>query len=88
MKESKKPLLIWLGSAAALLILALIAGGGTLSLRTGNVSLALITAILLIAAALIRAWVIPKFTIVPGRFQLALETIVGAFIPKPKAKAA
>ncbi len=85
MKESKKPLLLWLGSAAALLILALIAGGGTLSLRTGNVSFALITAILLIAAALIRARVIPKFTIVPGRFQLALETIVGAFIPKPKA---
>ena len=85
MKESKKPLLIWLGSVAALLILALIAGGGTLSLRTANVSLALITAILLIAAALIRARVVPKFTIVPGRFQLLLETIVGAFIPKPKA---
>ena len=85
MKESKKPLLLWLGSAAALLILALIAGGGTLSLRTANVSLALITAILLIAAALIRARVVPKFTIVPGRFQLLLETIVGAFIPKPKA---
>jgi len=88
MKESKKPLLLWLGSAAALAILALIAGGGTLSLRSANVSLALITAILLIAAALIRARVVPKFTIVPGRFQLALETIVGAFIPKPKAKAA
>ena len=88
MKESKKPLLLWLGSAAALAILALAAGGGTLSLRTANVSLALITAILLLAAALIRARVIPKFTIVPGRFQLALETIVGAFIPKPKAKAA
>ena len=85
MKESKKPLLIWLGSVAALLILALISGGGTLSLRTGNVSMLLITAILLIAAALIRARVVPKFTIVPGRFQLALETIVGAFIPKPKA---
>ena len=85
MKESKRPLLIWLGSVAALGLLALLAGGGRLTLRTGNVSLALITAILLIAAALIRARAVPKFTIVPGRFQLALETIVGAFIPKPKA---
>ena len=85
MKESKKPLLLWLGSAAALGLLALAAGGGRLTLRTGNVSLALITALVLLTAALIRARVVPKFTVVPGRFQLLLETLVGAFIPKPKA---
>lgn len=85
MKESKKPLLLWLGSAAALGLLALAAGGGRLTLRTGNVSLALITALVLLTAALIRARAVPKFTVVPGRFQLLLETLVGAFIPKPKA---
>ena len=85
MKESKKPLLLWLGSAAALLVLALAAGGGRLTLRTGNVSLALVTALVLLTAALIRARAVPKFTVVPGRFQLLLETLVGAFIPKPKA---
>ena len=85
MKESKKPLLLWLGSAAALGLLALAAGGGRLTLRTGNVSFALVTALVLLTAALIRARVVPKFTVVPGRFQLLLETLVGAFIPKPKA---
>ena len=87
MKESKKPLLLWLGSAAALGLLALAAGGGRLTLRSENVSLALITALVLLTAALIRARAVPKFTVVPGRFQLLLETLVGAFIPKPKAKA-
>ena len=87
LKESKKDLWIWLGTLAGLLILALVAGGGTLALRTRLASMLLITAILLLAAALIRLLAVPKFTFLPGRFQLALETIVGAFIPKPKPKA-
>ena len=36
-----------------------------------------VTGILLLAALLIRVFVIPRFTLVPGRFQLALETVVG-----------
>ena len=36
------------------------------------------TAVILLAAALIRLSVIPKFTIVPGRFQLILEQCVSA----------
>ena len=87
MKQQKKDLPIWLGTLAGLLLLALIAGGGRLALRTRLVSMLLITAILLIAAALIRLLAIPKFTIAPGRFQLLLETLVGFFIPKPKQKA-
>lgn len=35
-----------------------------------------VTGILLLAALLIRVLVIPRFTLVPGRFQLALETVV------------
>ncbi len=35
-----------------------------------------VSAILLIAALLIRILVIPRFSYVPGRFQLALETVV------------
>lgn len=38
-----------------------------------------VTAVLLMAAALIRVLVIPKFKNVPGKFQLALETLVGFF---------
>jgi len=87
MKQQKKDLPIWLGTLAGLLLLALIAGGGRLALRTRLVSMLLITAILLIAAALIRLLAIPKFTVAPGRFQLLLETLVGFFIPKPKKKA-
>ena len=36
------------------------------------------TAVILLAAALIRLFIIPKFTIVPGRFQLLLEQCVSA----------
>ena len=38
-----------------------------------------VTAILLVAAALIRVLVIPKFKLIPGRFQMLLETVVGLF---------
>ncbi len=38
-----------------------------------------VTGVLLVAAALIRILVIPKFTNVPGKFQLALETLVDFF---------
>jgi F-type H+-transporting ATPase subunit a len=43
------------------------------------ISAMLITVILLIAAACIRIFVIPKFKYVPGKFQLVLEQIVGMF---------
>lgn len=38
-----------------------------------------VTAILTIAAVIIRIFVIPKFTMVPGRFQMLLEMLVGYF---------
>ena len=38
-----------------------------------------ITCILGIAALIIRIFVIPKFTMVPGRFQMLLESLVGLF---------
>ena len=38
-----------------------------------------VTGILLLAAALIRIFVIPRFKMTPGRFQLVLETAVGFF---------
>ena len=38
-----------------------------------------VSAILLIAAACIRVFVIPKFKVVPGRFQLLLEQAVSLF---------
>jgi len=36
-----------------------------------------VSAILLLAALVIRVFVIPRFSLVPGRFQMALETVVG-----------
>ncbi|MBO5994816.1 MAG: F0F1 ATP synthase subunit A [Firmicutes bacterium] len=38
-----------------------------------------VTGILTLAALIIRIFVIPKFTIVPGKFQMLLETLVGYF---------
>jgi len=38
-----------------------------------------VTAILLALSALLRIFVIPKFTLVPGKLQLLLETAVGLF---------
>lgn len=43
------------------------------------VSAMILTVTLLIIAALIRVFVIPKFKDVPGKFQLALEELVGFF---------
>jgi F-type H+-transporting ATPase subunit a len=43
------------------------------------ISAMLLTIILLIAAALIRVFVIPKFKYIPGRFQLVLEQTVSMF---------
>jgi F-type H+-transporting ATPase subunit a len=43
------------------------------------ISAILLTIILLIIAALIRIFVIPKFQYIPGKFQLVLEQIVGMF---------
>ena len=51
-------------------------------LRTVNPALIsgmVVTAVLLIAAACIRIFVIPKFRYVPGRFQMLLEQAVGMF---------
>lgn len=38
-----------------------------------------VSAILLIAAVIIRIFVIPRFTYVPGKFQMCLETVVNLF---------
>lgn len=38
-----------------------------------------VTGVILIAALFIRIFIIPKFKIVPGKFQMFLETIVGLF---------
>lgn len=43
------------------------------------ISAFVVTAILLVAAAIIRIFVIPKFQYIPGKFQMVLETLVGFF---------
>lgn len=50
-----------------------------LSVNPGMVSALVVTATLLAAAVLIRIFVIPRFQLQPGRFQLALEELVGLF---------
>ncbi len=49
---------------------------GLKAVNPALISAMAVSAILLIAAALIRVFVIPRFTYVPGRFQLVLETVV------------
>lgn len=58
---------------------------GLKSVNPGMVSAFLVTAILLIAAALIRLFVIPRFQLLPGKFQLLLEEVVGLFDGMAKA---
>ena len=51
-------------------------------LKDGNpalISAMVVTVILLVAAALIRIFVIPRFKYVPGKFQMLLEQVVGLF---------
>ena len=49
---------------------------GVKDVNPAVISAMTVTGILLLAALLIRVFVIPRFTLVPGRFQLALETVV------------
>ena len=52
---------------------------GWKNVNPGLISAMTVSAILLIAAACIRVFVIPKFQLVPGRFQLLLEQAVSLF---------
>ena len=52
---------------------------GLKAVNPGLISAFLVTALLLLAAALIRVLVIPRFRYMPGRFQMALEEAVGLF---------
>ncbi len=52
---------------------------GLMEVNPAVISGMFVTAILLIFAAAVRIFVIPKFTEVPGRFQILLEELVGFF---------
>lgn len=52
---------------------------GWKAVNPGLISAMVVSAVLLIAAACIRIFVIPKFQYVPGRFQLLLEQVVSLF---------
>ena len=52
---------------------------GIRPVNPGLISSLVVTVVLLIAAACIRVFVIPRFRDVPGRFQLVLEQAVGMF---------
>ena len=50
-----------------------------LEVNPGLISAFVITGILLVVALVIRIFVIPKFTLIPGKFQAALEKLVDLF---------
>ncbi len=52
---------------------------GLLQVNPGLISAYTVTGILLAAAVCIRIAVIPRFRLIPGRFQLLLEELVGTF---------
>lgn len=52
---------------------------GLTAVNPGMISALLVTAFLLLAAALIRIFAIPRFQYQPGKLQLALEELVGLF---------
>lgn len=52
---------------------------GLKDVNPGLISAVTVTGILFVIALIIRIFVIPKFKMVPGKFQLILETLVGFF---------
>ncbi len=52
---------------------------GLKNVNPGLISGMVVTAVLLIAAALIRIFAIPRFQYVPGKFQMLIEQVVGLF---------
>lgn len=52
---------------------------GIMEVNPGLICAMTVTATLLLFALIVRLFVIPKFKIKPGKFQLALETLVGTF---------
>lgn len=50
-----------------------------LSVNPGLISAFIVTAILLVAALIIRVFLIPKFKYVPGKAQMLIEQLVGMF---------
>ena len=52
---------------------------GLKNVNPGLISGMVVTAFLLVVAALIRIFAIPKFQYVPGKFQMLLEQVVGMF---------
>lgn len=50
-----------------------------MEVNPGLISGLVVTGILTVFALIVRIFVIPKFTLVPGRFQMILETLVGYF---------
>ena len=52
---------------------------GLKNVNPGLISAFLVTAVLLLAAVLIRVFAIPRFQMIPGRLQLLLEEAVGLF---------
>ena len=52
---------------------------GIMDVNPGLISAVTVTGIIFVIALIIRIFVIPKFKMVPGKFQLILETLVGFF---------
>jgi len=52
---------------------------GILTVNPGLICAFTVTGTLLVLALVIRVFVIPKFTLVPGKVQLLIETLVGTF---------
>ena len=52
---------------------------GIMDVNPTVVSAFTVTAILLIFAAAVRIFAVPRFKMIPGRFQLMLESLVGLF---------
>lgn len=52
---------------------------GLMTVNPAFISAMLVSLVILVFAAIVRIFVIPRFKYIPGKFQLFLETIVGLF---------
>ena len=82
-------IVVWVALMVVVLAAALVVGGSGESesikvvmredVNPAYISSLAVCGVLLIAAAIIRIFVIPRFMMVPGKFQMILEQLVGFF---------
>ena len=79
MKQNKRKLILWLALIVVLAVASVLTGFGIKDVNPGLISAYVVTVLLLVLAACLRIFAVPRFQDVPGRLQMLLELWVGTF---------